>query len=229
MYDMYGYTDMYSAGFHNFKSPEEKWAYWSKMIYVNRYKVGPTKLYKHLLNIIKNKNYFVITTNVNHQFQLSGFDKERLFYTQGDYGLFQCSKACHNKTYDNKEIVEEMIKQTNNNLIPTKLVPKCPVCGSLMETNLRKDNYFVEDEDWHKALDRYEKFLKENKEKKILFLEIGVGWNTPGIIKFPFMQMTYRFKNAFYISINNDPSDIPNEIKDKAIHIKEDLNILLKL
>lgn len=229
MHDMYGYTDMYSAGFHNFKSPEEKWAYWSKMIYVNRYKVGPTKLYKHLLNIIKNKNYFVITTNVNHQFQLSGFDKERLFYTQGDYGLFQCSKACHNKTYDNKEIVEEMIKQTNNNLIPTKLVPKCPVCGSLMDTNLRKDNYFVEDEDWHKALDRYEKFLKENKEKKILFLEIGVGWNTPGIIKFPFLQMTYRFKNAFYISINNDPSDIPNEIKDKAIHIKEDLNILLKL
>ena len=219
------------------------------MIYVNRYKVGPTKLYKHLLNIIK--NYFVITTNVDHQFQLSGFDKERLFYTQGDYGLFQCSKACHNKTYDNKEIVEEMIKQTNNNLIPTKLVPKCPVCGikhsakpmkpttklvpkcpvcgSLMETNLRKDNYFVEDEGWHKALNRYEKFLKENKEKKILFLEIGVGWNTPGIIKFPFMQMTYRFKNAFYISINNDPSDIPNEIKDKAIHIKEDLNILLKL
>ena len=199
------------------------------MIYVNRYKVGPTKLYKHLLNIIKNKNYFVITTNVDHQFQLSGFDKERLFYTQGDYGLFQCSKACHNKTYDNKEIVEEMIKQTNNNLIPTKLVPKCHVCGSLMETNLRKDDYFVEDEGWHKALDRYEKFLKENKEKKILFLEIGVGWNTPGIIKFPFMQMTYRFKNAFYISINNDPSDIPNEIKDKAIHIKEDLNILLKL
>ena len=229
MHDKYGYTDMYSAGFHCFESLEEKWAYWAKMIYLNRYACGAKDLYKKLYEIAKDKNYFVITTNVDHQFQLSGFDKNRLFYTQGDYGLFQCSNACHNKTYDNKEMIEEMIKNTKNNLIPTNLIPRCPICGSPLETNLRCDNSFVEDEGWHKSLKRYQDFINENKDKKILFLELGVGYNTPGIIKYPFLKLTYQFKNAFYITINNEREYIPPELKNKSLVISADLNIIKEL
>ena len=224
MSDSYGYTDMYSAGFHHFDSSEEKWGYWSKFIYLNRYKDGAKPLYKKINEIIKDKNYFVITTNVDHQFQLAGFDKNRLFYTQGDYGLFQCSKPCHNKTYDNKEIILEMVKKQKNGSIPSSLIPRCPICGEEMSTNLRCDDTFVEDEGWHKAAERYQKFLLENKNKKILFLELGVGWNTPVIIKYPFTKMTYEFKDAFYVCINKGYNEIPNEIKNKALLIDDDIN-----
>ena len=223
MYDNYGYQDMYSAGFHHFDSSEEKWGYWSKFIYINRHKDGAKPLYKKLLEIVKDKNYFVITTNVDHQFQLSGFDKNRLFYTQGDYGLFQCSKPCHNKTYDNKEMVLEMVEKQKDGLIPSSLIPKCPICGREMETNLRSDDTFVEDDGWHKAAERYQKFLLENKNKKILFLELGVGWNTPVIIKYPFIRMTYEFNDAFYVCINRGYNEIPNEIKDKSLLIDDDI------
>ena len=224
----YGYKDMYSAGFHNFLTEEEKWGYWSKFIYLNRYKFGAAPLYKKLYEIVKDKNYFVITTNVDHQFQLAGFDKKRLFYTQGDYGLFQCKNKCHNKTYDNEDIIKEMVLNIKDGLIPKKLVPHCPVCNGLMDTNLRKDNMFVEDDGWHNAASNYQEFLLKNKDKKILFLELGVGLNTPAIIKYPFIRMTYEFRNAYYVSINKGYNLIPNEIKDKSIVIEEDINTVIE-
>ena len=198
-YDTWGYTDMYSAGFHQFKTLEEKWAYWSKMIYLNRYKYSAMPLYTRLLELVKDKNYFVITTNVDHQFQLAGFDKERLFYMQGDYGLFQCSNACHFKTYDNKESVLKMIENIKDYRIPSSLIPKCPICGRPMETNLRCDDKFVEDEGWHAAQKGYTEFINEHKNKKILYLELGVGYSTPVWIKYPFMNLTYSNPQATYV------------------------------
>lgn len=228
IYVKYGYRDMYSAGFHEFQTSEEKWGYWARFIYLQRYKEGSKPLYQELLSIVQNKNYFVITTNVDHQFQLAGFDKKRLFYTQGDYGLFQCSIPCHNKTYDNKESIMQMYDSLNNGLIPTSLIPKCPICGSEMTTNLRSDDKFVEDEGWHLAASRYEKFLQDYANKRILFLELGVGWNTPVIIKYPFMRMTKQFKNAFYVCINKGFNKIPDEIKDRSLVINDDLATIIR-
>lgn len=221
MYDEYGYQDMYSAGFHDFETLEEKWAYWAKMIFLTRYNDDGKPLYRQLYELVKDKNYFVITTNVDHQFQKTGFDKNRLFYMQGDYGLFQCSNACHNKTYDNKEIVLQMIKETKKNRIPSYLVPLCPVCHSPMTTNLRCDQYFVEDEGWHKAKDRYDSFLQKYKDKQIVFLEIGVGFSTPVWIKYPFMKMTYANKKALYICVNDTKQYIPDEIKKQSLIIAD--------
>lgn len=223
-----GYRDMYSAGFHNFLTSEEKRAYWSKQIYYCRYQ-GAKKLYQNLFEIVKNKNYFVITTNADHQFQLAGFDKNRLYYTQGDYGLFQCSKPCRDKTYDNEETIMKMVKEQKNNVIPSSLIPKCPICGREMTTNLRIDDKFVQDNGWYKAGERYNQFLNENKEKKILFLELGVGFNTPGIIKIPFIQMTQRFQDAHYVVINKGENYLPKEIKNKTIMINEDINDIIAL
>lgn len=227
MYEKYGYTDMYSAGFHNFSTEEEKWGYWCRSIYLNRYKDGAKQLYLDLYKILKNKNYFVITTNVDHQFQLAGFDKKRLFYTQGDYGLFQCSKPCHKKTYDNEEIIKRMKQSLIDNKIPSSLIPKCPKCGRNMSLNLRSDNTFVEDEGWHKAFNNYQEFLSKAKNGKVLFLELGVGYNTPAIIKYPFMRMTYQFDNAFYVCVNQGENYIPDEIIDKSLIINEDLNLVI--
>lgn len=219
-----GYRDMYSAGFHNFSSPEEKWGYFSQMVFLQRYASGAKPLYQKIISLLQGKNYFVITTNVDHQFQKAGVEKERLFYTQGDYGLFQCARACHNKTYDNEKSILQMVAERMDEKIPSSLVPKCPVCGGEMDENLRKDEFFVEDEGWHAASERYSRFLEENKGKKILFLELGVGWNTPGIIKYPFMKMTYSFPNAFYLCVNQGENYLPEEIKGKALVLNEDLN-----
>lgn len=227
IHEKYGYTDMYAAGFHNFYSSEEKWGYWARFIYLQRYKEGAKPLYRQLLNLVKDKNYFVLTTNVDHQFQLAGFDKNRLFYTQGDFGLFQCSVPCHNKTYDNEKIVKEMLENLKGGLIPTDLVPKCPVCGKEMTMNLRADDKFVEDEGWHRAAANYSDFIEKNKDKKLLLLELGVGWNTPAVIKYPFMRMAYQFKNARYICINKGENYIPEEIKNKSIVIDDDIATLI--
>ena len=223
-----GYKDMYSAGFHHFDSSEEKWAYWAKQIFYTRYQ-GVKELYKDLLDVVKDKNYFVITTNVDHQFQLAGFDKNRLFYTQGDYGLFQCSTPCHNKTYDNEDFIHKMLKETKDNKIPSYLIPKCPICGKEMTTNLRCDDKFVEDDGWHKAAKNYQNFLEDNKNKKILFLELGVGWNTPVIIKYPFIRMTHQFNNAYYACINKGDNYIPDEIKSKSLIVNEDIKKIIKI
>lgn len=227
MHERYGYNDMYSAGFHHFDSSEERWAYWSKMIYLNRYQSGPKDLYKRLLALLKGKNYFVITTNVDHQFQLAGFDKNRLFYTQGDYGLFQCSVPCQNKTYDNKNQILEMVHSIIDNKIPTSMIPHCPVCHKEMSTNLRCDDTFVEDEGWHKAKRNYETFLKNNRGKRIVFLELGVGYSTPVWIKYPFMKMTYENLNATYVCIDKGVSFVPDEIKRQSILINESISDII--
>lgn len=224
----YGFTDMYSAAFYSHKTLEEFWGYMSRHIYYNRYKQDINNCYKNLFTIMKDKNYFVITTNVDHLFQKTGFDKERLFYTQGDYGLFQCSLPCHNKTYDNKEIIYEMVEKQKDFKIPSELVPLCPKCKKPMTTNLRKDNAFVEDSGWHKAMDRYNGFIKENSSKNIVFLELGVGFNTPSIIKYPFWNMTYNNKKARFISINASEAICAKEITEQSILIEADISDVME-
>lgn len=225
--ERYGMTDMYSAGFYPFKTPEEKWAYWSRHIYVNRYDMEAGRAYKDLFQLVNDRNYFVITTNVDHQFQLAGFDDDRIFATQGDYGLFQCKRACHKRLYENEDQIREMVKHQKNCRIPSSLVPKCPVCGGEMEVNLRADGFFVEDGSWHRAAQRYEGFLNENMEKSIVFLELGVGMNTPGIIKYPFWKMTKGMSRAFYICINRGEAWAPGEIEDRSICVDGDIGELL--
>lgn len=223
----YGFHDMYSGGFYPFGSPEEFWAYWSRYIFVNRYADAPLPTYKELLALVKDKNYFVLTTNVDHCFQKAGFDKSRLFYTQGDYGLFQCSVPCHDKTYDNEERIRAMVAEQKDMKIPSALIPRCPVCGKPMTVNLRADLTFVEDDGWHRAADRYEKYLSRYAEEDIIFLELGVGYNTPGIIKYPFMKMTAANQRAHYIRVNKDDEFIPEEIADRSVLFPYDIRYLL--
>ena len=264
----YGFQDMYSGGFYPFDSLEEHWAYWSRYIYINRYMDAPKPVYSDLYNLVKDKDYFVLTTNVDHCFQKAGFDKHRLFYTQGDYGLFQCSTPCHQNTYDNEAVIRQMIKSQGFSivndrliedsqkdkkevkgesnlhlesgsheliqpdtslkmLIPPGLVPHCPQCGRPMTMNLRADNTFVEDEGWHQAAFRYEDFLRRHKNLNILFLELGVGYNTPGIIKYPFWQMTDKWENAIYACINAGDAAAPEEIKQKSICINGDIGAVI--
>lgn len=224
----YGFSDMYSGGFYPYETLEEYWAWWSRHIWINRYAVTAGKPYTDLWNIIKEKDYFVLTTNVDHQFQLAGFDKKRLFYTQGDYGLWQCSKACHNKTYDNEETVRKMVSEQKDMKIPTELIPKCPVCGAPMTMNLRCDNFFVQDKGWYAAAERYEDFIRRHKDLRILFLELGVGANTPGIVKFSFWRMTAENPKAIYACVNLGEAYAPGEIAGRAICIDGDIGEVLK-
>lgn len=226
--DKYGFHDMYSGGFYHFNTPEEMWAYWSRFIYCNRYMDIDNGTYRTLFDIMKYKNYFVLTTNVDHQFQKAGFDKKRLFYTQGDYGLFQCSKPCHNDTYDNEEIVKDMIEFQENMMIPTELIPKCPKCGKPLTMNLRSDDKFVEDAGWHNANRRYSEFLRRYDGQHILFLELGVGYNTPVIIKYPFWKMTAENPNAVYTCINFGEAYCPKEIAEQSICLNEDIAAVIK-
>ena len=219
----YGIEDMYSGGFYPYQTPEEHWAYWSRYIFVNRYQDAPKPVYENLLKLVADKDYFVITTNVDHCFQKAGFDKKRLFYTQGDYGLFQCSEPCCQETFDNKDIIFEMLKQQKDMKIPTELLPVCPHCGKPLTMNLRSDDKFVEDEGWHRAAERYESFLRTRAGRKILFLELGVGYNTPVIIKYPFWQMTAKNPNATYVCINQGQAICPLEIRHKSICINDDI------
>lgn len=226
--EKYGITDMYSGGFYDFDTLEEYWAWWSRHILINRYNCEVGKPYKDLFSIVKDKNYFVLTTNVDHQFQRAGFDKKRLFYTQGEYGLFQCSNGCHNKTYNNEELIRKMVAQQKNMKIPTELIPRCPKCNKPMTMNLRCDDSFVQDEGWYLACNRYQDFIRKNGNSHILYLELGVGMNTPGIIKYPFWQMTAKNKNAVYCSINSELSYVPNEIQNQSVVIKNDIAKVLE-
>lgn len=220
----YGITDMYSGGFYPFKTLEEYWAWWSRHIFYNRYVEPPKPVYRELYALVKDKNYFVITTNVDHCFQRAGFDKSRLFYTQGDYGLFQCSVPCRDITYDNEQLVRRMVAEQKDMKIPKELIPCCPVCGKPMTVNLRCDDKFVEDGGWRTACKNYEKFIRDNNDKRVLFLELGVGNNTPVIIKYPFWKMTYRNKNATYVCINLNYSHSPKEILSRSVCISADIS-----
>lgn len=220
----YGFEDMYSGGFYPYKTPEEHWAYWSRYIFVNRYQDAPKPVYENLLKLVANKDYFVITTNVDHCFQKAGFDKKRLFYTQGDYGLFQCSEPCCQETFDNEAAVLEMLNRQKDMKIPTELLPVCPNCGKPLTMNLRSDDKFVEDEGWHRAAERYQNFLRTRANEKILFLELGVGYNTPVIIKYPFWQMTAKNPNATYACVNKGQAVCPPEIRRKSICINDDIS-----
>lgn len=221
--EKYGITDMYSGGFYPYQTLEEYWAWWSRQIYCNRYINAPKPLYQKLLSLVKDKDYFVITTNVDHCFQKSGFDKQRLFYMQGDYGLFQCSEPCCQKTYDNKELVLKMVQSQKNMKIPSELVPYCPNCGQPMTTNLRCDDSFVQDEGWYKAKNRYDDFIRRHEGLKTVFLELGVGNNTPIWIKYPFQKMTAQNPNASYVCVNLGCAYAPPEIKGQSVCIDSDI------
>lgn len=223
----YGITDMYSGGFYPFNTLEEYWAWWSRHIYYNRYVEPPRPVYNELYSLVKDKDYFVITTNVDHCFQKAGFDKKRLFYTQGDYGLFQCSAGCHNKTYDNEELIRRMVAEQKDMKIPSELIPYCPVCGKPMTTNLRCDNTFIQDDGWDDACIRYEKFLKANKRSRVLYLELGVGGNTPVIIKYPSWRLTNGNPKATYACINYGEAICPPQIERRSIIINEDIGYVL--
>ncbi|MCD7799780.1 MAG: Sir2 silent information regulator family NAD-dependent deacetylase [Ruminococcus sp.] len=237
----YQFEDMYAGGFYPYQTPEEHWAYWSRYIYINRYMNAPKSTYKDIFALVKDKDYFVLTTNVDHCFQKAGFDKKRLFYTQGDYGLFQCSEPCHNDTYDNETVIrkmvlaqgftignnDELILPANNKLkmsVPTELIPKCPKCSKPMSMNLRADDTFVQDSGWDKAAERYENFIRVHKYQRIVFLELGVGFNTPVIIKYPFWQMTAENPNATFVCLNYGQAGVPFEIKTQSICIDEDIH-----
>lgn len=243
----YHFTDMYSGGFYPYDTLEEHWAYWSRYIYINRYMDAPKAVYKQLYELIKEKDYFVLTTNVDHCFQKAGFEKRRLFYTQGDYGLFQCSEPCHQETYDNADVIRKMVAAQGYEIlesgelalpkgrkplrrIPSELVPRCPKCGKPMSMNLRADSTFVEDEGWHRSSEWYCDFLRRHRSVKVLFLELGVGFNTPGIIKYPFWQMTDQNPEAVYAAVNYGEAAAPKEIQGRSICINGDIgNILERL
>ena len=223
----YGIRDMYSGGFYPFPTSEEFWAYWSRYIFINRYQDAPKPVYDTLLRLIRGKDYFVITTNVDHCFQKAGFDKKRLFYTQGDYGLFQCSEPCRPETFDNEAVVREMVGRQKDMRVPSELLPRCPHCGRPMTMNLRCDDRFAEDEGWHAAAERYEAFLRTRAGQKLLFWELGVGYNTPAIIKYPFWRMTAANPNAAYACVNLGEADAPSDMREQSICIDGDIGEIL--
>jgi len=236
----FGITDIYSGGFYPFPDNETRWAWWARHIYFNRYIDPPKPVYQKLLELVKDKDYFVITTNVDHQFQRAGFDKSRLFYTQGDYGLFQSVNRKLQKTYDNEEWVvraigaQGFVKDENDVFqvpedrhiqmrIPTELIPKCPDDGSNVVMNLRSDDSFVEDEGWHRASASYYDFLKKHENDRVLYLELGVGSNTPIIIKYPFWQMTLTNEKATYACLNYSEAYCPVEIAVQSVCVDRDI------
>lgn len=244
--ERYDFHDMYSGGFYPYSALEEQWAYWSRNIYINRYMDAPEPVYDSLYELVRDKDYFVITTNVDHCFQKAGFDKHRLFYTQGDYGLFQCSEPCHNDTYQNEDVVRSMVLSQGFEInkegelvlpsgkdirmtIPRELIPTCPRCGRPMGMNLRADDTFVQDAGWYQAAERYELFVKRHKTMRTLYMEIGVGFNTPGIIKYNFWQQVHQNPKAVYVCLNMDSAKAPDEIADRSICISGDSAELLKL
>lgn len=216
-------TDMYAAGFYPFPSEEAKWGYWSKHALMNRFAPPALPLYTELYDIVKEKEYFVLTTNVDHQFYKAGFAADRIFATQGDYGEIQCQKGCHPKVYEAEELFRKMDVQRKDCQIPSELVPKCPVCGGKMTMHLRCDSYFVEDEQWHESADRYADFLEQNKGKNVVFLELGVGFNTPIIIRFPFEKFVREHDTYSLIRLNMDEAVVPESFGRRAIGIGGDM------
>lgn len=223
----YGMTDMYTSSFYEFNSPEERWSYWAKHINYSYISKPSFKTYQNLLKIVQDKEYFVITTNVDGQFLKAGLNPKKVFEVQGSYNKIQCSVACHSKTYDNTNLVKQMLLSKNNLKVPHNLVPYCPICGQEMTINIRKDDYFVEDQHWHNLNQTYENFLNNHLNKKIVLLELGVGFNTPGIIRFPFEQLASTYKNITLIRINNTSLETFYELKNNFISLKEDCSLAI--
>jgi NAD-dependent SIR2 family protein deacetylase len=238
--EKYGIRDIYSGGFYPFESRNIYWAWWSRHIYYNRYVKAPSDVYETLLSLVKDRDYFVLTTNVDHQFQLSGFDKNRLFYTQGDYGLLQSVNPNIRKTWDNEGLVIQMMEAQGfvrdahgifqvpergqlKMEVPSELIPKCPEDGSEMTLNLRCDDTFVQDDGWYEAQKRYYDFIRRHEQQKVLYMELGVGMNTPGIIKFPFWEAAEKNPNAFYVCMNKGEAAAPRELQSRALCINEDM------
>ncbi len=226
--EKYGMTDMYTGCFTSFESNEERWAYWSRWAWIHRYNPLPKNTLEVLRSLLEGKDYFVLTTNIDHIFQRAGFSKDHLCYTQGDFGLFQCSKPCHTDTYDNYEILKEMHEQEKDMKVPTELIPHCPKCGAEMDFNLFWDDTFVRDEGWHIAHDRYEDYLKSHRQGKVLYLELGVGFNSPGVIKIPFWQMAAQNTDAVLASVNLINPCYPEILKDRSIVISHDIDEVIK-
>ena len=226
--EKYGFHDMYTGGFYPYAAAEEHWAYWSRHIWVNRYMDAPRPVYQKLLRLVRDRDYFVLTTNVDHCFQKAGFDKKRLFYTQGDYGLFQCSEPCCRETWDNEAVIRRMMAEQKDMRVPAELVPRCPRCGKPLTMNLRSDDKFVQDEGWYAAAGRYEDYLHRHRLGKVLYLELGVGYNTPGIIKYPFWRMTLQNREAVYACINRGQTLVPGDLRRQAVCIDEDIGLVLQ-
>ena len=223
----YGFHDMYVGGFFPYPTAEEYWAYWGGYIVVNRYMDAPKPVYLALLSLVQKKDYFVLTTNVDHCFQKAGFDKSRLFYTQGDYGLFQCSAPCCQKTWDNEEVIRRMAEEQKDMRVPTSLIPLCPRCGKPMTMNLRSDDTFVQDDGWYQAAGQYKRFLLQHQKGRILYLELGVGYNTPGIIKYPFWKMALQIPEAVYACVNRGQAFVPGEFRQNALCLDDDIGSVL--
>lgn len=224
--ERHGLTDMYSAGFHPFPTQEERWAYWSRHIAVNRYDVGPLPLYERLRELLEGTEHFVITSNVDHAFQLAGFDEDAFFAVQGDYGLFPCSVPCRQETWGNEAAVRRMVAEQREGRIPSELIPRCPGCGALATTNLHIDERFVEDEQWHRSAERWRDFSRAHRTGRVLYLEIGVGLNTPGVIKVPFWQRTHDNPESTYLVVNPEPI-VPNQIEARTIALPVSIGELL--
>ncbi len=224
----YGFLDLYTSSFYPFETQEERWAYWAKHISLNRYDTPATELYKTLFRLVRDKEHFVLTTNVEHQFVKAGFSQERVFAVQGNYGLFQCELGCHNVLYENESQICAMIANTRDCRVPQSLVPKCPVCGGEMDANLRHNEFFVQDENWYRAEQNYLAFANACPGQRTVYLELGVGFNTPGIIRYPFEQMTYQSESARLIRINRDYPGGFKENASKTIPFSEDMPEILE-
>ncbi len=222
--DRYHFTDMYTSGFYHFPTPEAKWAYWARHIYLNRYAEPPAKLYHDLLSLVAEKEYFVITTNTESQFEKSGFQIERIFEVQGNYGQFQCEIGCHDTLYDNETIVKKMIERTSNLAIPHDLIPICPKCGRCMDVHLRKDRYFVQDSHWYRMHNAYRTFIEQSQNKPIVLMELGVGFNTPTIIRYPFERYTDANPNATLLRLNKNHPFSSVKRSEQFIAFDEDIS-----
>jgi NAD-dependent SIR2 family protein deacetylase len=223
----YGVQDMYSATFYDYPSEEERWAYWARHVLVNRYGLDGIELHRTLYELVADKPHFVITTNVDAIFAKAGFEDERIFAVQGDYGLNQCSVGCHDTLYPNEDLVRKMVAETRDCKVPTALVPSCPVCGGTMDVHVHKDQYFVQGAKWEQACDRYNEFVEQAlRNGSLLLWEFGVGYNTPGIIRYPFERIAARYRNANLVRMNRDYPET-ELLKERYLPFTEDISMIL--
>ena len=227
--ERYGMTDMYSAGFYPFPSEEDRWAYWARHVWANRYEPPALPLYRCLLEAIHGKEWFVLTTNVDAQFEKAGFDPARIFAVQGDYGFNQCARGCHDSLYPNRELVEDILAAADEGdptRAPSGLVPHCPVCGGPMAAHLRIDGAFVENAAWHDARERCLRFAEGVRDERTVLLELGVGWNTPSIIRLPFDRLATSC-DAPLVRLNRDDARVPDGREGRAAGLQGDIAELL--